>query len=123
MSGHLFRALLDELDDQALDELAALLAPRLAQRPAPPPEPDDGLLSPSDAAGRVKLSRKTIYRAVTSGDLPARKVVGQWRISRDDLEEWSQRTREERRRRARGTTVRATEATNQAVAAITGGQR
>ncbi len=91
----LARAFLDELDEQALDELARLLAPRLERyqpgshrEGAPSPEP--GLLSPAEAAARVGLSRRTVYRALEARALQASKAAGRWRIEPEALRAWLQ---------------------------------
>lgn len=118
MTGHLARALIEDLDDQALDELARLLAPRLAASAVPTHDCED-LLSPATAAERLAVSRRTIYRALPE-ELPARKVRGVWRIRPEDLDRWARRAPAERRRRSRRPAGRAAESTNQAVAAITG---
>ena len=38
------------------------------------------LLTPVEVADLVRVSLKTVYRAIWSGDLEAVKVRGQWRI-------------------------------------------
>jgi excisionase family DNA binding protein len=88
MSG-LAAALLAELDDQALDELAALLAPRLAQLATPVEDrAADELLTAAEAAGRAKAHVETIRRAVRSGDLPAQRIGRALRIAAGDLDRW-----------------------------------
>ena len=54
-------ALLDSLDDAALDLLAARLAPRLGDRLAGTSEGDAGYLAPAAAAGYLGVTRKRIY--------------------------------------------------------------
>ncbi len=61
MSDHLAEALLDSLDDDALDRLAEQLAPRLGDRLAGAPEGDAGYLAPEAAAGYLGVTRKRIY--------------------------------------------------------------
>lgn len=65
MSADLACAIVAELDDQALDELAARLAPRLARAD----EPRDGYLAPEAAAAYLGLSRKRVYDLKSSGAL------------------------------------------------------
>jgi len=36
----------------------------------------------------LKLAESTVYRLAREGRLPARKVGGVWRFSRDVLDEW-----------------------------------
>jgi excisionase family DNA binding protein len=40
------------------------------------------------AASRSGFSTKTIYRAISAGELKAAKVRSRWRIAVHDLEEW-----------------------------------
>lgn len=46
------------------------------------------VLKISDVAALLQLGRKTIYSMAQSGELPAFKVRGQWRFSRQDIDEW-----------------------------------
>jgi len=48
----------------------------------------DPVLTIRDVAEFLKLSQKTVYAMAKSGKLPAFKVGSQWRIRRDDLEDW-----------------------------------
>jgi excisionase family DNA binding protein len=41
-----------------------------------------------EAAARSGFSPKTLYRAIASGELPARKIRSRWRIASADLEAW-----------------------------------
>jgi excisionase family DNA binding protein len=121
----LARALIAALDEEALDELAYALAPRVGSLLAPrlqalAASADEPLLSPKAAAARVSLSRATIYRAIRDGDLPARPVRGQWRIEREDLDRWEASAPTDRAVRRRPRAGRSTEATEQAMAAIAG---
>jgi excisionase family DNA binding protein len=54
------------------------------------PTPTDArpLLSPREVAELANVSRKTLYREVHRGALPARHVGRQLRIDRDDLARW-----------------------------------
>jgi predicted DNA-binding transcriptional regulator AlpA len=52
-------------------------------------------LKPKEIALLERLSPDAIYRAIQSGDLPARKVCGRLRIDRVDYEAWKQRHRVE----------------------------
>jgi len=46
------------------------------------------LLSPREVAAIANVSRKTIYREVQRGALPAKHAGHQLRIDRDDLARW-----------------------------------
>jgi hypothetical protein len=61
------RALLAELDDAALDELARLLAPRLVA--VQTDRSAEGYLAPAAAAEYLGVSRKRIYSLRSSGAL------------------------------------------------------
>jgi hypothetical protein len=63
----LARALLAELDDAALDELARLLAPRLAAVQTEQPAP--GYLTARDAAAYLGVKVKRVYDLRSSGAL------------------------------------------------------
>lgn len=46
------------------------------------------VLKPSEAAEYLRIGQSTIYKLLTNGELPARKIGGSWRISRTILDEW-----------------------------------
>ncbi len=94
----LARALLAELDDDALDELAALLAPRLQHRLAMAPA-DDGWLDTPAAADYLGLSRHALHRLTADRRIPFSQDAPGARcyFRRRDLDEW----RESRSRGAR----------------------
>jgi excisionase family DNA binding protein len=50
-------------------------------------------ITPKEIAALERLSPDAIYRAIASGDLPARKVCGRLRVDRSDYEDWKQRHR------------------------------
>jgi predicted DNA-binding transcriptional regulator AlpA len=52
-------------------------------------------LKPKEIAALERLSPDAIYRAIQSGDLPARKVCGRLRVDRVDYDAWKQRHRVE----------------------------
>lgn len=68
MSVDLARALVASLDDQALDELASLLAPRILDGAATPAEPQ-GYLAPEAAAHYLGVGRKRVYDLKSMGAL------------------------------------------------------
>lgn len=43
------------------------------------------ILRPSDVSELLDLHPNTVYRLLQSGELPARKIGGSWRIYRKDL--------------------------------------
>ena len=49
------------------------------------------VLKIKDVATLLKVSEKTIYSMAQAGELPAFKVRGQWRFSREDLNSWIER--------------------------------
>ena len=55
-------------------------------------------ITPKDIAALEQLSPDAIYRAIASGDLPARKVCGRLRVERADYEAWKDRHRVRPRR-------------------------
>lgn len=77
-------AFLADLDDQALDRLAELLAPRLASRAAAPTGP----LTTRQAAQRAGVHERTIRRALAAGTLAGQTIAGRWRIDVGDVDTW-----------------------------------
>ena len=88
---NLARALLAELDDEALDELARLLAPRLVAAVPQARDEEPSLLSRCKAAERLGISRRTVYRALADGSLQGRRMGSAWRIEPSALSAWSMR--------------------------------
>jgi len=73
-------------DPDALEQLAAALAPRLA---AVSPNVDDNAgLTTAQAARRAGVHERTIRRALTAGTLRGHVVANRWRIQPDDLAAW-----------------------------------
>jgi excisionase family DNA binding protein len=76
----LAEALLDQLDADALAELAERLRPYLDRAAA------DELLTPAAAAARLTVHPKTLVRAAAAGRVPGAVRVGRaWRFHRDGL--------------------------------------
>jgi excisionase family DNA binding protein len=96
MSLPLAQALLAELDDAALDELAARLAPRLWQ-PAPA---TPALLTTDQVAEHVGCHPRTVARAIAARQLNAIKLAGRWRITPTALDAWLDHATDTPRRRA-----------------------
>jgi len=49
---------------------------------------NDDIMTVDEVAEYLKVSKKSIYRLVKSGKLPAKKVLNKWRFSRDRVKEW-----------------------------------
>lgn len=78
MSAEAVRALLADLDDEGLAELAERLAPFLADRA---PAAADELLPLAEAARRLSVHPKTAGRWARTGRLPGAVQIGKgWRI-------------------------------------------
>jgi excisionase family DNA binding protein len=43
-----------------------------------------------EVADYLRVTKKTIYRLLSRGSIPAAKVSHQWRFSRDSIDEWLQ---------------------------------
>jgi excisionase family DNA binding protein len=48
----------------------------------------DEVLTIKEAAALLKLAEKTVYTMAQSGEIPAFKIRGQWRITRSEFERW-----------------------------------
>lgn len=83
MGAELGRAIVASLDADALDQLAGLLAPRMAGMIAASPT-----LTVAHAATAAGVSTRTIRRALTAGLLGGRQVAGRWQTTADDLSVW-----------------------------------
>lgn len=60
------------------------------------------LLSLDDLVRILKVSKRTVYRLIVSGQLPAFRMGFQWRVSEKEFENWLKtRPRIKDRRRAR----------------------
>lgn len=92
-SPDLAAAIVESLDDESLDRLAALLAPRLAGRLAA--EVDGvGWLTPAAAGRYLGVSTRRVYDLKSAAKLPADGADGRvplWR--RETLDEYARRTR------------------------------
>jgi len=49
------------------------------------------LLTLAEAARLLQVSTRTLHRMIRSGDLPALKVGGQWRLRETQLQQWVER--------------------------------
>jgi excisionase family DNA binding protein len=81
-------ALLDALDDDALELLADRLAPRLEARL----ERRDEWLSTREAAAHLRIGVSTLYRLAKAGAVPAHQDVpgGKYVFRRSELDGWRQ---------------------------------
>lgn len=74
-------ALLAALDDETIAQLAQRLRPYLEDQSGM-----DGLLTPAEAAERLRLHPKTVVRMARDGRLPAVKIGTCWRFRADQLD-------------------------------------
>ena len=61
----------------------------------------DPMLSVKEVADFLELNEKTVYAALTAGEIPGRKIGKRWVICRDALLDWlwsTERARPKRRR-------------------------
>jgi len=49
---------------------------------------DDDVMIPSEVARMLRISTKTLFRLTKRGDIPSRKIGGQHRYFRSDLDDW-----------------------------------
>lgn len=57
-----------------------------AQRPT-------AFLTTEEVLGYLRVTPRTIYRLIRSGELPAIRIGRQWRFRRTDLDDWLDRQR------------------------------
>jgi excisionase family DNA binding protein len=50
-------------------------------------------LTVAEVARELRLSEKTVRRAISSGDLVAHRLCAHWRIFRDDVDAWVEASR------------------------------
>jgi excisionase family DNA binding protein len=48
----------------------------------------DNLMTLTEVAAYLRLSKDTVYRMASGGRLPASKVGSQWRFRREDVDQW-----------------------------------
>ena len=46
------------------------------------------IMNIDEVAEYLQLNKKSIYRLIKSGELPAKKVLNKWRFSRERVNEW-----------------------------------
>ncbi|HOW43267.1 MAG TPA: helix-turn-helix domain-containing protein [Candidatus Omnitrophota bacterium] len=49
---------------------------------------DVEILTLDEAATFLRLSKRSVYRLLKDGSLPAKKVMHKWRFEREQLKEW-----------------------------------
>ena len=49
----------------------------------------------AEVARRLNIHRNTLYRLISTGEIPAHRFLSRWRISRADLDAFLKRTRVE----------------------------
>jgi excisionase family DNA binding protein len=45
-------------------------------------------LTVGEVALILRLDRDTVYKSIAAGGIPAKRLLGQWRIQRDHLRRW-----------------------------------
>lgn len=55
---------------------------------------NEEVLKIKEVAALLKVGEKTVYSMAQSGELPGFKVRGQWRFSRNDIDDWIQKQKE-----------------------------
>ena len=50
-------------------------------------------ITTAEAISCLRVNARTLYRFIQSGDLPAVRIGRQWRIRRNELEDWLERRR------------------------------
>ena len=48
----------------------------------------EALMTITELAGYLKVTRRTIYEWLKNRRIPAVKLVGQWRFKKDKIDEW-----------------------------------
>lgn len=90
MSAQLAQALLDSLDDQALDSLADLLAPRLEARRATPTPAEDRWMTTAEAAAHIGRTPTALHKLTAARAIPFSQEGPGARcyFRRSDLDAW-----------------------------------
>ena len=53
----------------------------------------EAFLTTEEVLSYLKITPRTIYRLIRSGELPAVRIGRQWRFRRRDLDQWLERQR------------------------------
>ena len=54
----------------------------------------EALMTITDLAGYLKVTRRTIYEWLKNRKVPAVKLVGQWRFKKDRIDAWLEKQTE-----------------------------
>ena len=46
------------------------------------------ILTLEDAAAYLRISKRSVYRLLKEGKIPAKKIMHKWRFEREQLKEW-----------------------------------
>jgi len=46
------------------------------------------VLTVEEAAELLRLSKRSLYKLVSQGEIPAKKILNKWRLDRDALKRW-----------------------------------
>lgn len=57
----------------------------------------DQILTVKDVASYLKLNERTVYRLATSAKIPAFKVGTSWRFKKEDIENWIEEQKHDKR--------------------------
>jgi PTS system nitrogen regulatory IIA component len=49
---------------------------------------NQSLMTITELAGYLKVTRRTVYEWLKNGKIPAVKLVGQWRFKKDKIDQW-----------------------------------
>ena len=80
------------MDEKQVDEIATLPAFSTSPKQEEPNTIQvNGVMTIQEVSAYLRLGQSTIYKLVKDGELPGRKIGGQWRFSRRKLEEWLER--------------------------------
>jgi excisionase family DNA binding protein len=71
--------------------------PRAPGRAVPPPE----VMTISDLAEYLQVSKSSLYKLVQNGRVPGQKVGKHWRFRKDTVDQWLSASSEETLRRGR----------------------
>jgi len=55
------------------------------------------LITIKEVADFLQIAEKTIYRLAAEGKIPAFKVGGSWRFKRNEIEDWLEKQRNDKR--------------------------
>jgi len=71
--------------------LAEVERKRRAAAPAESLEPAPDVMTVLEVAALLRVHTATIYKMLSSGELPAFRIGADWRFNRDDIDRWRRR--------------------------------